>query len=75
MNLVRTQQMPPYTLKVYYQRRNHCFRIEVWHDDGRIGVDYVAATYVPVFGIDVSDNEEISIKAEQICRHMEKESS
>lgn len=69
--LVRSQEMPPFALKVYYQRRRRRYRVEVWHQDGRCGVDYVPATYEPLFGIDFLDNEEISDMAEAICRRME----
>jgi hypothetical protein len=71
MNLVRTQSMPPFDLKVYYQRRHHRFIVQVSHQDGRSIVEHVDATYEPVVGIDFSDNEEISLVAEEICRRME----
>jgi len=73
MNLVREHALPPFHLKVFYQRKHHRFRVEVSHEDGRCIVDHVDATYEPVCGIDFADNEEISAKAEEICRRMEME--
>ncbi|MEJ6847511.1 hypothetical protein V3589_14985 [Sinorhizobium fredii] len=61
-----TQKLPPYTAHVRYDKDRHRFDITLVNErEQQVATSSVRATYMPSFGIDISDSAEI---ADEITR-------
>lgn len=71
MKPLHVAEAPPFKLEVFYEKGLHRFRLAIWRDGTCEMIQYVPATYEPVFGIDASDFQTIRDEAEAMCVELE----
>lgn len=71
MKPVHVAHAPPFRLEVFYEKPQHRFRLAVWRKDVIEMIQYVPATYEPLFGIDAADMRDIQDRAEDMCVELE----
>ncbi|HMF68064.1 MAG TPA: hypothetical protein VK602_10700 [Phyllobacterium sp.] len=66
-----THAVGEFLLEVFYEDEHHRFRLNMWRRGECQMVQYIPATYEPLFGIDVADMDAINDEAEVMCRQLE----
>lgn len=68
---IHIAEAPPFRLEVFYEGEHHRFKLAVYqHSECRM-IQYIPATYEPLFGIDAADMRAINDEAEAICLELE----